>query len=658
MRDRLRYRFDNFMSKGGRSIFTSLTLAFIGLLLIIGVIRALLLTFFPQPIQHSGGVLRNVYITFLQMTDPGNMAQDITSGGGFKISAVLAGMAGIVMLSTLIAFITTALDRKMSELRKGHSRVVERDHTLILGWNEQRVLEIIRELVIANESESDAAVVVLADIDKEYMDDFLALQVGGTLTTRIVTRSGNPAAPVNLDIVAVGQAKSVIVLAGCLDTATDADKAASDARTIKALLAVIATRKEGSDVNVVAELFDESLHQIARSIAPDEITTLNASEILAKILVQTSRSVGLSVVYNEVLSFDGSEMYFDSADWRGLSFGEVGYYYPDGVPMGVRAVDGRIEINPPIDRLMAPDEDILILATDDSTIDFLNAAVVDRPDVVIPTRRIGKAREHELLVGWTPKAATILREYAEYVEPGSTVDVMLRSPAPALEQELREIDDELAELVVSVIDHDPMSPQTWEAVDPDYYDNVLVLSQRNAEHDTDRIDAETIMILLLLRQMLSSGNGHSSHIGASNGALNGDVTKLITELVESDNQTLATHAGVHDFVISNRFISMLLAQISEERDIHSVYESLFDEDGSEIYLKPANLYFERLPVEVTFGHLMAVAQERQEVCLGVKLAQFERDESRNFGVSLVPDKNDKILISRADTLVVLAEDET
>jgi len=653
MRDRLRYRFDNFMSKGGRSIFVSLTLAFVALLVTIGVIRALLLTFFPQPAQHNGGVLRNVYITFLQMTDPGNMAQDITSGGGFKISAVLAGMAGIVMLSTLIAFITTALDRKMSELRKGHSRVVEEEHTLVLGWNEQRVLEILRELIIANESESDAAVVILADEDKEYMDDFIALQVGDTQTTRIVTRSGNPAAPVNLDIVAVGKAKSVVVLAECLDAASDAAKAASDARTVKALLAVIATREEGTEVNVVAELFDESLHEIAQSIAPDEITTLNASEILAKILVQTSRSVGLSVVYNEVLSFDGSEMYFDTAAWGGRTFKEIGFHYPDGVPMGVRTVAGEIEINPPTERRMNDGEDILILATDDSTIDFKDEPIAERPDVIIPTRRISKTLEHELLVGWTPKAATILREYAEYVEPGSTVDVMLRSPAPALEAELRELDEELSDLELNVIDHDPMSPETWSSVDPDYYDNVLVLSQRNDEHDTDRIDAETIMILLLLRQMLHCGNGHNG-----NGRLNGDVTKLITELVESDNQTLATHAGVHDFVISNRFISMLLAQISEERDIHAVYQALFDEDGSEIYLKPADLYFEQLPVEVSYGHLMAVAQERQEVCLGVKLAQFERDEASNYGVSLIPDKNEMITISAEDTLVVLAEDET
>ena len=61
----------------------------------------------------------------------------------------------------------------MEELRKGRSTVIESEHSLILGWNPQRVIEIIRELVMANESEEKPAVVILADEDKEKMDDFL-----------------------------------------------------------------------------------------------------------------------------------------------------------------------------------------------------------------------------------------------------------------------------------------------------------------------------------------------------------------------------------------------------------------------------------------------------------------------------------------------------
>jgi hypothetical protein len=36
--------------------------------------------------------------------------------------------------------------------------------------------------------------------------------------------------------------------------------------------------------------------------------------------------------------------------------------------------------------------------------------------------------------------------------------------------------------------------------------------------------------------------------------------KLITEVLDSDNQPLVTRTGVRDFIISNRFVSMVLAQ--------------------------------------------------------------------------------------------------
>ena len=81
-------------------------------------------------------------------------------------------------------------------------------------------------------------------------------------------------------------------------------------------------------------------------------------------------------------------------------------------------------------------------------------------------------------------------------------------------------------------------------------------------------------------------------------------TKLITEVLDSENQPLVAKAGVRDIIISNRFVSMLLAQISEDSDIKCVYDDLFDEDGSEIYLKSADLYFESFPIEVRFADLI------------------------------------------------------
>ena len=128
--------------------------------------------------------------------------------------------------------------------------------------------------------------------------------------------------------------------------------------------------------------------------------------------------------------------------------------------------------------------------------------------------------------------------------------------------------------------------------------------------------------------------------------------------MDSSNQDLVAQAGVKDFIISNRFISMLIAQMSEEARIKNVYDILFQEDGSEIYLKPLSVYFEDIPEEMTFADCMAIAQKREEICLGVKIKADEMDPDKNNGVKLIPEKNTKYSFKPEDCLVVLSEDET
>ena len=118
------------------------------------------------------------------------------------------------------------------------------------------------------------------------------------------------------------------------------------------------------------------------------------------------------------------------------------------------------------------------------------------------------------------------------------------------------------------------------------------------------------------------------------------------------------HAGVNDFIISNRMVSMIFAQITEEPDIERVYDNLFAEAGSEIYVKPASLYFTGLPVTCRFGDLMRVAQKRDaEICLGYKLERFETDADANYGVKLIPPKDSEVTLGEGDCLVVVAEDD-
>jgi hypothetical protein len=647
---KLRYRFDSFMAKGGGSIFKALTVVFVVTFLLIGALRGLLLLVSPETsVQHEGiGFLGNLYITFLEITDPGNMAQDIYSGAAFKLFAVLAGIAGIVMLSALIAFITTALHQKIYELKRGRSKVVEEGHTLVLGWNEQRIIEILRELVLANESEKDACVVVLADKDKEEMDDVLRLRMKKTGTTRIVTRSGDVSAITNLDMVSLEACKSVIILANCEDTDHDELKASSDAKAIQTVLATMGNEIESDEFNVVVEIFNPTHREIIRSSFPDHVITVNTSDILAKLLVQTSRSVGLSVVYNEILSFDGCEMYFYDAEWANASFGEIAYRFPDGVPIGIRNADGEIFMNPACGRILEPTDEILIIADDDSTIELLEKPVAVPAEYPLSGIRQQQGVERELMVGWSFKSPAIIREFSDYIIDGSCIHVLLKRPTEKQIAEIQALDTELDGVDVSLLSKDCLSIDDLMSIRPFEYDNIIILAGNTsgeAHVDAARVDSENIVALLLLRRIFSQYPIESQN------------TKLITEVLDSQNDALVAKAGVQDVIISNRLVSMIMAQIAESRDIEKVYDDIFQEDGSEIYLKPASLYFESFPANVSFADMMAIARQRGEICIGVKIKSLEPDKEQNNGVTLIPEKNTNFELAANDCLVVLAEDE-
>ncbi|MCB2224591.1 MAG: hypothetical protein KQH83_10535 [Actinobacteria bacterium] len=632
----IRYHFDNFMARGGRSIFVSLVAVFLAALALLVSIRLLLEAFVPE--ASDTGLGWSTFVTFLQLTDPGSMAEDSVSSGWYRVVAIAAGVTGIVLLAALIAFITNAVDRRLHDLRKGHSRVVERHHTLILGWEEQRVSEIVRELVIANESEDRQAIVILADRDKEYMDDFLAIAVPDRRTTRLVTRSGNPASPLNLRLAAVGAARSAIVLAGCADSAPQAAKAESDARVVKTLLA-LRSETGGGGLHAVVEVFDPAVRALLEGLTDFGVVALDARDFLSRILVQTSRSLGLSVVYDELLSFDGNEMYLCPGPFEGLRFGEVVFRYRQAIPIGVMDETGVLAVNPPQDRVLRASDRLLVVAEDDSTITFSDHPVAEPSRPARVTERLAREQERYLLVGRTPKSPLVLSELSKYVLPGSSVDVVPRmhpdggAPAgiPAAGA---------GGLVVSTMDVDPLLPETWTSIEPSSYHAIVLLSEGDEHRLPDQIDAETILILLLIRRALEERGAPG--------------TTVITELVESENQPLAASTGVNDFVISSRLVSMLLAQMSEEPSMHDVYEQLLQEEGSEIYLKPASLYLEELPAEVPFADLIGLAAGRGEVCIGVRTGR----PGDPGGVLLAPPKTDLIAVGPGDSLVVLAEDET
>jgi len=644
LKNKLRYRFEQYLNKSGASIFVSLFIVFMVLFVLIIGFRLLIVNYSDTIVDPDyKGAGDDIWAVWLQMTDPGNMSQDSNMSMWIKVSSIIAGIFGVIILSMLIAFITTTLEKVFYNFRKGLGPVIEKEHTLILGWNE-RVVDIIRELIIANESERKASVVILSLEDKEKMDDLIAKRLPNTKTTRIVTTTGDYANINELKRVNISEARSVILLANCSESSIEDDKLKSDILSVKAIMAIISCQNGKNKLPIIAEVFSEEKRELISYFKDENIITLDSWNIMGKLLVQTSLTSGLEIVYNEIFSFDGCEIYFYEANWNGVSFGKLPFHFVDGIPLGLYNKNDGIRLRPSEDYKLTSEDQVIILAEDDSTINFKSSPILKPIDIILPNKRKEPESKTILILGWHSVGEIFISESADYLPEGTKVDIIFNKPSKDLISKVEEMKSLYTHFEITLTNLDPLKLKNLNQIKPFEYNNIIILSQNTTDLNPDKIDSDTLIILILLRNIKQEGNIEVK-------------TNIITQVLNSENQEMITQTDVDDFIISNKLITMILAQLSENILIKELYDDLFSEDGSEIYVKSADLYFSEFPQTVRFGDLIGLAAKRDEICLGIRIESMSKDANSNFGIRLNLPKEEKVLISEDDFLVVLSEDE-
>lgn len=640
-KDKLRYRFEKYLNKGGASIFVSLFVVFIVLFILMIFTRWVIITIWPD-LAFSDNFFDDIWTTWLQMTAPGNMNQDTASPTWLKITTILSGIFGVIILSMLIAFITTTLEQVFYNFRKGRGKVIEENHTLILGWNE-RVIDIIRELILANESEKYASVVILSNEDKEVMDDLLSKRIPDRKTTTIITTTGDFANINELKRVGVTDSKSIILLANCSESASYDDKLSSDIQSIKSIMAIISCQNGENELPIITEIFNEEKRQLISYFEDENIIALDSWDIMGKLLVQTSLTSGLEMVYNEILSFDGCEVYFHEDEWNGILFGDLPFHFRDGIPLGVYNETHGLKLRPGKDYKMKDEDSMIILAEDDSTIILEQNSIHNSSPLVLENKKLNQTKKNILILGWHNVADIFINESFDYLLEGSKFDIYYNSPTEEFKTHIDSLKQEYPNFEINLIDMDPLQMKNLKSANPFEYDNIIILSQNLNNQNADKIDSDTLIILLLLRKIKST--------------IEDSKTKIITQVLNSDNQEIITQTDVDDFIISNKLITMILAQLSEEPLIHNFYTDIFSEDGSEIYVKSIQLYTNQFPLQTTFGDLIGLAGQRDEICLGLRKGSESKNANKNFGVTLNLGKNESVTLTENDFLVVLSEDE-
>jgi hypothetical protein len=152
-------------------------------------------------------------------------------------------------------------------------------------------------------------------------------------------------------------------------------------------------------------------------------------------------------------------------------------------------------------------------------------------------------------------------------------------------------------------------------------------------------DTTTLVTLLQLRKIADAAN---QHIG------------IVSEMIDVRNRNLAAVTRADDFVVSNKLVSLMLAQASENELMAQIFDELLDEDGSEIYMRPVTDYI-AIDRPVNFYTVTLAALIRGEVALGYSRAGVSGHDPRNMGGVVVnPAKSDKVTFGANDRLIILA----
>src|SRR5687768_15245899 len=389
---KFQYQLDNLMSRG--------TPAMVGMLFVL----SLIVVFVAGAIITLAGFTQDggtplpfgeaAWESLMRTLDSGTMGGD--TGPGFRAVMLFVTLGGIFVVSALIGVLSNGLEAQMDRLRKGRSQVLENNHTLVLGWSSQ-IYTVLNELMIANENQTNARIVVLADKDKVDMEDEIRERVEVRGKTRIICRNGSPIDPNDLEIASPHSAKSIIVL--------PPENEDPDTDVIKTVLAITNNPKRRAEkYHIVTQIRHAKNLNVLKIVgAHDELQAELTGELIALIVAQTSRQSALSVVYTELMNFGGDEIYFKhEPSLAGKTFGEALLAFEDSCVMGLRRADGTVQLSPPVDTRIESGDQVFALSADDDTIRVSTLSPLPIEEALI--RSSGKPLiaqpEKCLVLGW------------------------------------------------------------------------------------------------------------------------------------------------------------------------------------------------------------------------------------------------------------------
>ena len=607
-------------------------------------LSAFLVSRFVPNSSENTNFLYSLYNTLTMVFDAGCIQSIISSVSGTSLILVLICLGTILLgmitfTGAVIGYVSNIISNFIDSADMGKTKLCLYDHFVILNWN-SRASEIINDLLYKQER---IKIVVFSPMNKkeiekeinERLSDTMAASLrndGVKLKKRltVIVREGDTFSTKQLNDICISQAKSIIILSdenmGVIckyDVKEKINNAGKgNANTIKTLVQVAqltADENSADNQQIVVEVNDNwTLSLVERIIALKmkkgkcNIVPVAVNKVLGQILSQFSIMPELNQVYRTLFSNKGAAFYSkhlqickNDDDFVSRCIDEKGRA---AVPLTVMKVEDDVYTG----YYMADEEK-------DYNIILSNKLKDTHFDI---NTNYKMSRKKIIILGHNSKVASIMDGFKSFCDEwkNAKLDIIVVDDADSLKKynyykeysyvkDYKEADIYAKDTICDVIN------KTINDGEEDT--SILILSDDMVPEE--QIDTNALTYLIYVQDIIHS-KGED---------FDPEKVDIIIEILNPKNYDVVHNYSVNNIVISNRYISKMITQISEKKDLFDFYNDILSYDdenadaytSKELYIKPVKDFFTKAPQkcntrEFIRGVYYSTPEDNRAVALG------------------------------------------
>lgn len=558
----------------------------------------------------------------------------------FCLLVVITGM--ISFTGAVIGYISNYISNFIENSNAGKRKLNLTNHFVLLNWN-SRASEIINDMLYI---ETKQNVVVLVQSRKEAVEKEIEERLTDTINreniaiakkysnlpffTRlikisknrfkkrvtVIVREGDVFSSKQLSDISLDKAKAVIILGNdinntiCKFEQKDKNDALNrgNSQTIKTLMQVsdiTASEKSADDQKIIVEITDSwTLELVNKIIAAKQvdgkcnIVPVKVNEVLGQILSQFCLMPELNSVYSELLSN------------KGATFHSIEQPYIDEVTFAKEYFKNHNHALPITTSTNNNKSHAFFVS--DSIKDIQKKSVVDNTDFSVSLNaNYWIERKKVIILGHNSKCKHIMGGFVSF------------------SNEWKRGNEEIIQIVViddkknlQKMNYYKDYPFVIETIEADVYDKDIICS---AIDKFIAVDEEDTSVLILSDDSALNediDNGALANLVYVQDIINQKVAEnpnfdvesidVIVEIIDPKHHDIVNSYSVNNVVISNRYISKMITQISEFEELFNFYNDIlsYDEtnvkvyDSKEVYIKKVKHYFNEIPEKTTAAELV------------------------------------------------------